>query len=129
MYNSYIKPFNEHIKKYYENELEDFRWTVYPSFCVMMVNNPLFVSSSYQDIFDRIPKKTIHKITPTLLEQLMLHQYIVKYNVDFEFFMEYNYYNIDKDFHYIKMLSKKFVHININDENIEKELEYLEKNL
>jgi cation transport regulator ChaC len=43
--------------------------------------------------------------------------------------MKYNYYNIDKNFHYLKMTSKKFVHININDENIEKELEYLEKKL
>lgn len=127
VYKSYINPFDENLKDFYTKELEDFRWKVYPSFCVMMVNNPLFVSSSYKDIFNRIPQETIHKLTPTLLEQLLLHQYVNYHKVDYGFFIKYNYYNIDTDFHPIKMVSKKFVHLNINEGNIKSELEYLEK--
>ncbi len=125
-YESYIKPFDENLKDFYVKELEHFRWKVYPSFCVMMVNNPLFVSSSYKDILNRIPQDVVHKLTPTLLEQLLLHQYVNYFKVDYGFFVEYNYYNIDTDFHPIKMTSKKFVHLNINDENIKLELKYLE---
>lgn len=126
-YDSYINPFNTHLKEYYLNELEDFRWKVYPSFCVMIVNNPMFVSSSYIDIFKRIPERVVHKITPTLLEQLLLHQYVNYFNVDYNFFMEHNYHNKNQDFGNIKLISKKFIHLNINDEKIKLILDCLDK--
>jgi hypothetical protein len=131
-YNSYINPFEKYVRQYYPNEeVINFKWSVYPSFCALMVNNPLFVSDTYKSIFNRLPKEIINQITPTLFEQLLLHQNVLIYNVDFGFFIERNnYYNNNNNEKYgldhIKLSSQKFVHCNINKENIKDHLNYLE---
>lgn len=123
----YVKPFNEHIRKYYNNdELSKINWTTYPSFCVVMVKNPLIMSNNFKTIFSLIGKEDINKITPTLLEQFLSHQYILKYNVDFGFITEHPYYNGDK-FDKLKLISNKYVHLHINKEMISDELNCLEE--
>lgn len=122
---SYFSPFSS-IKKYFNDELDVIDWITYPSFCVVMVKNPFFVSESYKKIFNKIPKDDIFKITPTLLEQFLLHQYVIKHKVDFGFFISNIYYN-DTVFDFMSLISQKFVHLNINKQTIKEEIKYLEK--
>lgn len=127
VYDFYVKPFKSHIKKYYNDEdLLKFDWVTYPSFCVVMVTNPLFMSKVFKTIFELISKEDIYRITPTLLEQFLSHQYVVKYNVDFGFVTEEQYYN-NGDFDPMKLLSNKYVHLHINKPLIKEEIKYLEE--
>jgi hypothetical protein len=84
------------------------------------------MSNNFTTIFNLIGKEDINKITPTLLEQFLSHQYILKYNVDFGFITEDNYYN-NGEFDKLKLISNKYVHLHINKEIITDELNCLEE--
>jgi hypothetical protein len=119
----YHTPFNLYLKEFY-NDGSYFDWSTYPCFCIVYVNNPLLISSIYKDIFNRLPIETIEQIPPVLLEQFLCHQYILKYKTDFGFFSDN--ISIDNDFKLLDLVSKKYLHININNLNsksIIKELE------
>jgi hypothetical protein len=128
-YDHYIKPFNEHIRKYFNNEdLSKIDWLTYPSFCVVMVQNPHLISEIYKNIFDKLSNEDISKIPSELLEQFLCHQNIVKHKVDFGYLSYDHYENGDHvKFNMMNMLSKKYVHLNINNQKIKDELIYLEK--
>jgi len=51
---------------------------------------------------------------------------VVKYHVDYGFFLDYNYYNTNDDFNIMETMSKKFLHLNINHKNIKNELDFIE---
>lgn len=124
-HNMYVKPFNDHVRKYYTNMLDKFNWSLYPSFCLVVVKNPLIMSTVFETIFKTISKEDIERITPTLLEQFLSHQYLVKNNVDFGFLSYYHYFN-DGEFDKEKILMNKYVHIHHHRENVKQEVEYLE---
>jgi len=127
IYDSYVLPFRKVIKNYYsQKEIGEFDWSVFPSFCVMMVKNPIFVKNVYEEIFQRLPRRAICQSTPTVIEQFLLHQNVVKYHVDYGFFLDYNYYNTNDDFNIMETMSKKFLHLNINHKNIKNELDFIE---
>lgn len=128
--NSYITPFVNNIQKYYnDQELFAMNWSVYPCFCVVIVKNPMIMSTIFKTIFKLIDKEDINKITPTLLEQFLSHQYILKYNVDFGFINEDatdDSYN-PNDFNILTLISNKFVHLQINKPAISNQLNFLEE--
>jgi hypothetical protein len=122
----YLKPFNEHIRKYFNNEdLSKVDWITYPSFCLVAVKNPMIIKSIYKNIIETISKEDISMIPPMLFEQFLCHQQIIKHNVDYGFLSLNHYYN-DGDFDPIKMISKKYVHLHINKKNIKEEITFLE---
>jgi hypothetical protein len=124
---AYLTSFNDYAKEHFtEDEINAMDWLTYPSFCVLMVKNPSFVNQVYKEIFSKIPKKDILRITPTLLEQFLFHQYVIKHMVDFGFFVSNIYYN-EGSSDFMSLTAQKFVHFNINKETIKEELEYLEK--
>jgi hypothetical protein len=110
----YRIPFNSHLTEFY-TDTSYFNWTLYPCFCVLYVNNPLLISSIYKDIFNRLPIETIEQIPPVLLEQFLCHQYVLKYKTDFGFLSENT--PIDTEFSLLDLVSKKYLHININESN------------
>jgi hypothetical protein len=119
----YHTPFNLHLKDFY-TDTSHFNWTTYPCFCILYVNNPLLISSIYKDIFNRLPIETIERIPPVLLEQFLCHQYVLKYKTDFGFLSDN--ISINNDFTLLDLVSKKYLHININNlnsKNIIKQLE------
>ena len=127
---AYIKPFVNNIQKYYnQQELFAMNWAIYPCFCVVIVKNPMIMSTIFKTIFELIDKEDIHKITPTLLEQFLSHQYIIKYNVDFGFINEnatddtYDHDGFDK----LKLISNKFLHLQTNKPSISDQLNFLEE--
>lgn len=129
-HDAYITPFVNNIQKYYtEQELSMMNWSIYPCFCVVIVKNPMIMSIIFKTIFELIDKKDINSITPTLLEQFLSHQYILKYNVDFGFINEdatdnaYERNSFDK----LKLISNKFVHLQINKPTINDQLNFLEE--
>lgn len=127
-YDFYIKPFNTYIRKYYtDNEILEMDWITYPSFCVIMVKNPLLVSEIYVEIFNKLSLEDIESIPPTLLEQFLCHQGLVKNKADFGFLSNEHYINGDDvEFNMLNMISKKYAHLNINNKKINDELIYLE---
>jgi hypothetical protein len=121
--NKYLNPFNSYVKQYY-TDTSYFNWTTYPCFCIVSVNNPLLISSIYKDIFKKLPIDIIETIPPMLSEQFLCHQYILKNKTDFGFFGKN--LNIDSNFTLLDLVSKKYLHININNpisKNIIKTLE------
>lgn len=127
-YDFYIKPFNSYIRKYYtDNDISKMDWLIYPSFCVVIVTNPALISEIYKTIFNLISLDDIEKIPPTLLEQFLCHQEIVKNKADFGFLSTDHYINGDNiSFNKLDMISKKYAHLNINNKKINDELIYLE---
>jgi hypothetical protein len=123
---SYLNPFSLIKGHFSDEEIGEFDWITYPSFCVIMVKNPLFVSETYNKILNKIPKKDVLKITPTLLEQFLFHQSVIKHMVDFGFFISNIYYS-ETVSDFMSLISQKFVHLNINKQTIKEEIEYLEK--
>jgi len=119
----YHTPFNLHLKEFY-TDTSHFNWTVYPCFCIVYVNNPLLISSIYKDIFNRLPIDTIEKIPPLLLEQFLCHQYIIKYKTDFGFLSDN--ITIHNNFTLLDLVSKKYLHININNPNSKSIIKNLE---
>ena len=127
VYDFYVKPFNDHIKKYYsQEELSNFNWLLYPCFCLVMVKNPIILKDIFNKLFDLIDKEDIGRITPSLLEQFLSHQYIIKNKVDFGFITHDQYYN-PGDFNALQLISKKYVHLHINNKIITDEIAYLEE--
>lgn len=127
VYDFYIRPFNDHIKHYYtHDELIKFNWMTYPSFCVVMVKNPLVFNVIFKTIFNLLSIEDVSKITPTLLEQFLSHQYVIKHNVDYGFLTS-NTYNNDDEFNPTELITKKYVHLHINKKNIKDEIKYLEE--
>lgn len=125
---AYVKPFNDNIKKYYnDEELSNMNWLMYPSFCVLMVKNPLIMSVIFENIFKLIDKKDINEIPPTLLEQFLSHQYVIKHHVDFGFINESHPSFNNKGFDKLSLISNKFVHLHINLTTIDNELNCLEE--
>lgn len=124
----YLKPFNDHIRKYYTNDdLMKMDWLIYPSFCVTMVKNPHLISKIYKELFDKISSEDIGKIPPMLLEQFLCHQGVVRNKTDFGFLSRDHYINGDDVvFNEMGMISKKYVHLNINNNKINDEIIYLE---
>lgn len=126
-FDHYIKPFNEHIRKYFNNEdLSKIDWLTYPSFCVVMVQNPILISEIYRDILKTLSKEDIANIPTELLEQFLCHQQIVNHKVDYGFLSLDHYIN-GGDFNTIEILSKKYLHLNINDNKTTDVITYLEK--
>ncbi len=127
-HNRYLEPFNNHIRKYFnDNELLKMDWLMYPSFCLVMVKAPLLIGEIYLNIFNTILKEDIAKIPSELVEQFLCHQKIVKYKVDYGFLSTDHYENGDHlDFNIMNIISKKYVHLNINNKKIKDELIYLE---
>ena len=126
-YDSYINPFNTYMRKYFdEKDIDNFNWAVYPSFCVLMVKIPYFVNTIFKEIMDIVPREEIYNIPPTLLEQFIFHQYVIKHNVDFGFFIPYIYKDYSSNFESLDLISQKFVHININKRDVRKNINYLE---
>lgn len=127
VYDFYVKPFDNHIKKYYNQyELGQFNWTLYPCFCLVMVKNPIIMQDIFKIIFNLISKEDIARITPSLLEQFLSHQYVIKHGVDFGFVTHDQYFN-PGDFNSLELISKKYAHLHINDKMIKDELNYLEE--
>ena len=128
-HDSYIKPFINNIQKYYsEQELSAMNWSIYPCFCVVIVKNPLIMSTIFKTLFKLIDIKDINEITPTLLEQFLSHQYIIKHNVDFGFISEEatdDTYD-PNDFDKLKLISNKFLHLQTNKPTITNQLNFLE---
>jgi hypothetical protein len=126
--NVYLNPFNEHIRKYFNNEdISKFDWLIYPSFCLVMVQNPILVSEIYKEIFNTISKEDMRKIPTELIEQFLCHQYVVKYKVDYGFLSTDHYINHENiEFNLMDMISKKYLHLNINNKKIHNEITYLE---
>jgi hypothetical protein len=127
-YDYYLKPFNDHIRKYFnDDEILKMDWIRYPSFCVMMVKTPLLIRNIYKNIFNKISIEDIEIIPPMLLEQFLCHQEIVKNKTDFGFLSNNHYINGDEViFNEMDMISKKYVHLNINNKKIKDEIIYLE---
>ena len=127
---AYIKPFVNNIQKYYsQQELFAMNWAIYPCFCVVIVKNPMIMSTIFKTIFKLIDKKDINEITPTLLEQFLSHQYIIKYGVDFGFINEYatdNTHNLS-GFDKLNLISNKFIHLQTNRPSISDQLNFLEE--
>jgi replicative superfamily II helicase len=71
-------------------------------------------------------KEDIIKITPSLLEQFLSHQYVIKHKIDFGFVTHDQYYN-PGEFNSLELISKKYVHLHINNKMIIDELNYLEE--
>jgi hypothetical protein len=93
----------------------------------MMVKNPLLISRIYKNLFDKISLEDIERIPPTLLEQFLCHQEVIKNDVDFAFLSTDHYINGDGiEFNEMDMISKKYVHLNINNKKINDEIIYLE---
>lgn len=127
-YDRYLKPFNDHIRKYFNDyDFSRIDWLMYPSFCLVMVQNPKLISEIYNDILNQIPKEDITNITSELFEQFLCHQKIVKHNVDYGF-LSADHYNVNdnSELVLIDLLSKKYVHLNINSKKIKDEITYLE---
>jgi len=125
-YDSYIIPFNTHMRKYLNDEdVNNFNWTIYPSFCVLMVKNPDFVSIVFKEIMGLVPKEEIFKIPPTLLEQFIFHQYVIKHKVDFGFFNPHIYKDYSSNFDAFGVISQKFVHLHTNLKDVRKNIDYL----
>jgi hypothetical protein len=127
---AYVTPFINNVQKYYtDQELSDMNWSTYPSFCVVIVKNPIIMSMIFKTIFKLIDKKDINEITPTLLEQFLSHQYIIKYNVDFGFISEDATDDMDNPdgFDKLRLISNKFVHLHINKPIINNQLNFLEE--
>ena len=126
-HDSYINPFNTHMKKYFDDkDISHFNWTTFPSFCVLMVKLPYFVSTIFKEIMDIVPREEIYKIPPTLLEQFIFHQYVLKHNVDFGFFIPHIYKDYSTNFESLDLISQKFLHINTNKKDSRKNIGYLE---
>jgi hypothetical protein len=127
---AYVKPFINNVQKYYsDQELFTMNWSIYPCFCVVIVKNPMIMSTIFKTIFELIDKEDINVITPTLLEQFLSHQYILKYGIDFGFISEYptdDVYN-PNGFDKLKFISNKFVHIQTNKPMINDQLNFLEE--
>jgi len=127
---AYIKPFVNNIKKYYnDQELTIMNWSIYPCFCVVIVKNPIIMSTIFKTIFKLIDNKDIHEITPTLLEQFLSHQYIIKYGIDFGFICKGatdNPHDLNS-FDRLAFISNKFVHLHINKPIISEQLNFLEE--
>jgi hypothetical protein len=126
---AYVKPFNDNVKKYYNNEeITNMNWVIFPSFCVLMVKNPKIMSIIFEKIFKLIDKQDINKMTPTLLEQFLTHQYVIKHNVDFGFIHD-KHPSCDNGngFDKLSLISNKFVHLHINNPIIVDEINYLEE--
>jgi hypothetical protein len=122
----YIIPFNENIKKYYnQDDLSKFNWALYPSFCLVIVKNPTIMSTIFKTLFSLISKEDMSRIPPMLIEQFLSHQYIIKHKVDFGFITQDHYYN-DGDFSGLELITKKYVHLHINKKMIKDEIKYLE---
>lgn len=127
-YSSYVKPFIDYIKKYFNSEeLSIMNWSIYPCFCIVIVRNPEIMSSIFKQIFKLIDKSDINKITPTLLEQFLSHQYIIKQNIDFGFLNEINPDDNGVFFDKLKLLANKYVHLDINKPLINDKLNCLEE--
>lgn len=121
----YLNPFNSYVKEYYKDR-SYFNWTTYPCFCIVSVNNPLLISSIYKDIFNTLPTDVIEIIPPMLSEQFLCHQYILKNKTDFGFIGKN--ISINSDFTLLDLISKKYLHININNpisKSIIKQLELI----
>jgi hypothetical protein len=127
-YERYLNPFNSHIRRYFDDlDISKMDWLMYPSFCLVMVQSPLLIRDVYLDIFNRIPKQAIAKIPAELVEQFLCHQKLVVHKVDFAFFSNEHYIMDDmRPFNTIDTLSKKYLHLNINNKKIEEVLIYLE---
>jgi hypothetical protein len=91
-----------------------------------MVTNPIIMRNIFKAIFDLIDKEDIIKITPSLLEQFLSHQYVIKHKIDFGFVTHDQYYN-PGEFNSLELISKKYVHLHINNKMIIDELNYLEE--
>lgn len=130
-FDRYIKPFNDHVRKYFTNdELLKIDWLTYPSFCIVMVKTPLIMKNIYDEIFNMLDKEVIKNITSELLEQFLSHQKVLKYKVDYGFLSRDHYENGDHvNFNVMNMITKKYVHLNINNSKIKDELIYLENTL
>ena len=125
-YESYITPFNTHMKKYFnEEQINGFNWSTYPSFCVLMVKIPNFVSTVFKEIMGLIPREEIFNIPPTLLEQFIFHQYVIKNKVDFGFFIPHIYKDYSSNFDTVGVISQKFVHLHTNLKDVRKNIDHL----
>lgn len=124
IYNYYAKPFLEHAEsKFDPDELWRFDWTVFPNTCLVVVKNPTIISYIYKEIFSRFTKEEINKLPMPLLEQFLVHQFIVMKEIDFGYFYRRHHYSQEK-FDALKLFSKKYVHLDINREFIKEEIEY-----
>lgn len=127
---SYIKPFREHLKNYFNNdELNFFDWIKTPNFSLLIVNNPYIVNHIYRTIIDRIPLNVMEKCTATLIEQFLCHQFLNILKVDYGvlinemYLLDFDFNN--KEFNTKHFLFKKYVHININDVKIKEIIKLL----
>jgi hypothetical protein len=90
-----------------------------------MVKNPNFVSSIFKEIMGLIPKEEIFNIPPTLLEQFIFHQYVIKNKVDFGFFIPHIYKDYSSNFDAVGVISQKFVHLHVNLKDVRKNIDHL----
>ena len=117
---SYIKPFNETLSKYYDDWfVNGIDWRRYPNFSAVMINDVMLPKICYGDLLSKVPIHIIESMPATLIEQFLLHQYVLTHGKSYCTFLE----NPDVDI----IEKKSMYHISINHNDFEKIYNRVEK--
>lgn len=66
-------------------------WTIFPSNCVLIVNNPKIVSRVYEYLLNTfIPQSVIEKLNPAVVEQFLFASILKNFKVNFKFIQNIN---------------------------------------
>lgn len=121
----YLEPFSK-VKDLFEREdLNRFDWRQFPNTSLLMVKNPLLVKSIFNKIFNKIEKSVVEQTTTTLIEQFLLHQYVQMSGVDYGVFVDAPVSSNENLIE--KMHTKKYLHLDINEDGFDKSLDMLEE--
>ena len=118
---SYIEPFNNILSKYYdEGFVKGIDWRRYPNFSAIMINDVLIPKMCYGDLMNKVPLEVIESLPPTLIEQFLLHQYVLNHGKTYSTYLE-SFTDMDK------LEKKSMYHISINHDDFEKIYDKVEK--
>jgi hypothetical protein len=120
----YLEPFQKIKDLYTQHELNRFDWRQFPNTSLLMVKNPGLVRTIFNEMFTKIEPSLVEETTTTLIEQFLLHQYVRMSRADYGVFTDSPIETVDNLAEL--MHTKKYLHLNINEDGFDKALDMLE---